>query len=192
MPTKEELGSAISLITHISSYQLYRNKETQKQYCDILIHPDLEGYTVTSFNAADSLIKIGEETARTFWPQLKALAKRQQQAPAPVTRNHFEHPLTIDSLNLSKVLIDEQKVFSDEVILEKFPGPMIGKVAFDDINSGMQNLYATKSFQKIGYSLLQKPKKVHSCTYVRWKKEDMIDNYGLPYILIMLTKAPYW
>src|SRR5262249_39937249 len=44
------------------------------KHCDLLIKPDLDGFSAASFGGADSIMAIGNETGKKYYPLFKRLA----------------------------------------------------------------------------------------------------------------------
>ncbi|MBN2830546.1 MAG: patatin-like phospholipase family protein, partial [Candidatus Cloacimonetes bacterium] len=71
---RKELNNMVSVITQAISFRGYASTEEQRQYCDILIEPNLEDYNLLSFDKLRDIYNIGEYAARQKVPEIQALA----------------------------------------------------------------------------------------------------------------------
>jgi NTE family protein len=82
---KDDLQSPLSIGGQIISLLLAQNSAIQKRTLlktDVLIEPNLTGYTAVDFGKAKELIALGEEAARRALPALKNLAVSQKEYSA--------------------------------------------------------------------------------------------------------------
>ncbi len=70
----ENLNSPVDILLQISSYKDAEHFQKHREACNIYILPELKDYSAASFWASDSLIDIGKETAKSFYPVFKRLA----------------------------------------------------------------------------------------------------------------------
>jgi NTE family protein len=146
---KKELQSIQNIITQIGSFQMEARSREQMKFCDIIIRPDVEGYSVTSFDATDTLLLRGERAARRFWNQLTDIAKRQKAAPAPPRNpppDHSTCPMYINDVHISK-----NSVYTNETLLGKFPVQLPGEISSEKFREGINALFGTDNFQSIDY-----------------------------------------
>ena len=70
----EELVTALDILLQIGFFKDAASFELHKSKCDMFIHPDIKHYTAGSFDASDSLIDMGIETGRQYYPIFKRMA----------------------------------------------------------------------------------------------------------------------
>lgn len=74
---RENLKDPLSIAAQVLDLLLERTSATTRKMMgpnDIMIHPNLKGYTSTSFTGAREIMKAGEEAARKAVPRLRHLA----------------------------------------------------------------------------------------------------------------------
>lgn len=79
---KDELQNPLATAGQIISLLLAQNSAIQKATLtrkDILIEPDLKGYSAVDFGKAKELIQLGEDAARRVLPELKKLSVSEQE-----------------------------------------------------------------------------------------------------------------
>lgn len=75
----DSLRSLVSVMNQVSSFSKKTSNDEQRGMADILIQPDLVGYSVLSFDHVAAIIERGENAAREVLPQLRALARSVQE-----------------------------------------------------------------------------------------------------------------
>ena len=74
---RDDLNSAIDILSQIMSMSIVKKTDEQKKMVDVLIKPDLKKYSVTSFDDVEPIYKRGYEASEKVFPQLKEIAKLQ-------------------------------------------------------------------------------------------------------------------
>jgi NTE family protein len=126
-----------------------KKDQANRSLCDVLITPDLTGYSLSSFAEADSLIARGEKAARAVLPDLKALMDSLKEMynftnVPPV----YQPP---DSFLLKEITISGMKKVSESLIKGKLHLEAPSKVTPDDISRAIDNAYSSLYFEKITY-----------------------------------------
>jgi NTE family protein len=76
--SREELNSVFRVVEQIGSFRMAERSAAQQAQCDILIRPDISGYTVTSFEAFDTLLTRGEQAGKAVEEELENVAALQR------------------------------------------------------------------------------------------------------------------
>ena len=70
----EDLKTTFGVLLQLAFFKDASTFEQHKQECDIYILPDLQGHGTGSFATSDSIIDIGKEYGRIYYPKFKKLA----------------------------------------------------------------------------------------------------------------------
>lgn len=142
---QSELQSVEKLIMQISLYQSDLRSKAQRQNCDVLIHPDMNGYGLTDFDKADSIIAIGEREARKYWDELVRIAQLQKQAKGfrDVPR---ESDFRVDTFQLQG-----EMPFPPRQLQRFLPFGKKNIHELEELQSHIGELYATGLFRFIEY-----------------------------------------
>jgi NTE family protein len=70
----DKLLTPVDMLYQIGFYKDAEDFERQVKQVNLLIEPSLEGFSAASFGAADSIIRVGNETGMKFYPRFKKLA----------------------------------------------------------------------------------------------------------------------
>jgi len=150
--TKKELNSFLKILDQSSNFLRMPLYEKALSLTDIYIKPDLAGYGVSSFNDADTIIKLGEIAAREMMPELLALVNKLKEY------DDFESPPERNAQPLDNVLIRDVKITGLKKVPEEFITRHLKKsfpaeIGMEEIISSVDKLYATKGFYSIFYHL---------------------------------------
>ena len=74
---KENIKSALEVLSQISSYQMYKRNPEQIAITDIYIHPDIYDYSVVSFDKSIEILSKGTEIAKMNVKRFDSIAKLQ-------------------------------------------------------------------------------------------------------------------
>jgi NTE family protein len=147
---QEDLFTIDKIIEQVSSFQMVQNSEDQLQYCDVLIRPKIDGFSVTSFDAIDTLIKSGEMAAREYLDTLKSIASNQGVEVFKSVYLKVPDTIQFESYNIAK-----NRVLDSDIIAEYFPKKLKDPFASDDFYKSITHLYGTGCYQYIDYDFLQ-------------------------------------
>ncbi len=74
----DSLKSLVSVMNQVASFRKQASNDEQRALADLLIQPNLQGFTALNFDDAQAIVDRGTVAARNMLPQLKALAKTVQ------------------------------------------------------------------------------------------------------------------
>ena len=132
---------------------------------DILIQPEIGGYSTMSFDnkALRELIDNGEKAARAAGPQLLKLKEylRQKEAehdqffvgPLPASRNVVKATRLSDTITLRSIHFVGISPKDEQYILRRFDLSEGDHTTIHDIEAAANELYATKAYTSVVYSL---------------------------------------
>jgi len=145
----EELRSLTSIMTRTSLLAGAQDVESQIPYVDLLIFPDLEGYSAASFSDGVAIMDLGEKAAREQIEVLRALADSiNDLGAAPV----IEKMPVNDSLFVGEIVVENATPSMTRFITEKSelePGTWITR---EELNRGVDRLFGTLFFDRIDYA----------------------------------------
>ncbi len=148
---EENLTSAVSILSQAAFITSAMDSRQQLTMCDILIQPNLDGFSTGSFNLAPQILERGEEAGKAYVEVFRHLADSLRQfgplrtVVKPVIQNEY--------------IFDEIQVVGTDVIEEEF---VLGKlqvkigtpVSIDHIEERIRLIYGTLYFEKIWYEIL--------------------------------------
>lgn len=150
---KEELNSMLKIMEQAASFPNEESNKKETKLVDILIKPDITGYDASSFSAADSLIKNGEEAAMLIKDQLIELKNKLMlyRDSSKIIRN----PPSLHSIFINRVIFKGLKKVSANLVKSKFQIKDSSWVSLKDIEKAVSVLYGSKYFEKVNYRIEQ-------------------------------------
>lgn len=155
---KDDLHSMAKIMDQIIAMADIEANREAKRKVDIYIKPELSDFSMMDFNSFDTIIKIGEMTAREYLPQLKSLADSIKSIQDfEIQRPHVK---PLDSIYIAALKINGVKPenigFIEKSFSKKYPAMM----TIDDIERSLMRIYATGYLKDIWYELVPAPKGV--------------------------------
>ena len=148
--TKENLKSGFEILTQVNNFRTIRDAEEKSLKTDLYIHPNIDNFSVLSFDQGEKIINNGELAARKKISPLKLIAQAQNKGNTP------RQPIQLnDSLAIGNIDIVGNNKFPRNYIRGKLKVNTFEKTSFKKLNAGLNNLTATGSFNKINYELIQ-------------------------------------
>ena len=138
------LGILLSLATIPSEKKLKEEIED----CDIYLEPDMMGYTTASFGNATEILQLGMDYAQQFKGEFEALAEKMEMDFEPFLVQEDK-----SKIQLSAIHIKGNKLFSEELIMEKLGIDANDKVSYEELEEGVRRVYGINGFEQVDYGL---------------------------------------
>jgi NTE family protein len=145
---KDELDSALKIVNQIISFQMYGSYDDRIKKTDVYIHPDMNKYSVTSFDKIEAIEAIGEKVAREKFVDFLRIAKQQSKKRRPFYRQDQQNELHIKS-----ILIKGNQDYTRNYVKGKMKIEEGQTILFSDLVEGINNLTATGNFTNIQYKI---------------------------------------
>ncbi|TKG95463.1 hypothetical protein EYV94_08455 [Puteibacter caeruleilacunae] len=149
--TKEELGSFVDIINQTVSLMALNEYKKNIDFVDINIKPHIPEYSVGSFNDADSLIARGEQKAREYIDQLKALKQKYNLKKNGI--KNYTPPTDSTSYVINKIKIEGLEEVSSSLVLGKLNIETPDTVTLQTIDRGISRIYGSRYFDKVDFKL---------------------------------------
>ncbi|MEN8122253.1 MAG: patatin-like phospholipase family protein [Bacteroidota bacterium] len=153
---KNELTSMLSIMDQASSFRNAILTEDEKKLCDILISPDIAGYSAASFDAIDSLIYNGEQAALEQEQEIIQLSKSLKSYGE--TEKINKSPSSLHSIFINDVRIEGIKEVSVKLIHSRLNIVDSSWVDLKSIEKGVDRIFGTNFFEKVNYRIIQNEK----------------------------------
>lgn len=145
--SRENLKSGLEVLAQVNNFQTIKNAGRKMRKADVYIKPNIKDFSVLSFDQGDEIIYNGEIAAKDKFEDLQRIAEVQNK--------HIErNPVKLkDSIHIGNIDITGNEKLPRNYITGKLKVETFQKASFKDLNSGLNNLSATGSFEKINYTL---------------------------------------
>ncbi|MFT6748109.1 MAG: NTE family protein [Flavobacterium sp.] len=144
---RDYLVEATRILVQISNMQTLSSMQKKIAETDIYIKPEVEKYSVISFDKGIEIITKGEEAANLVLPQLEALQKEFAFYKKPKLN------IETDSLNVVAIKIDDLNNFTRAYVIGKLGFNQGKKVGYNELDKGINQLNSTGNFSYINYTI---------------------------------------
>ncbi|MGH7451369.1 MAG: patatin-like phospholipase family protein, partial [bacterium] len=146
----EKLNTFFSIVDQAMGFRGAAINAKQRQLCDILIKPDLNGLTFASFDRVDTLIKRGEMAARRMLPQLRALADSLK----PFLLQQYEYVIPrVDSIYIQDLAIVGLRDVSRRLVLAELGLKLPRWITAAELEKAVARIYSSQFFERVTYRL---------------------------------------
>ena len=145
---RDELKSAPDILLQINNYRTIKAMETKRDSTDIYVRPDIQEYTLVSFDDLNQIIDLGENAATQ---QLNALKNVGLQQSTLSRKRTYPKPKPQDSLHITAVTLSGNENYTRSYILGKLKLEPPITLSYDDFGNRINNLAATDNFERIGH-----------------------------------------
>jgi len=174
---EEELGSLVNILDQAISFMGVASTINQRQLCDLLILPDIEGLSVGDFSKVDSLIERGERAARQMIPQLRLLADSLTQFATISPKPLQAHP---DSVYIHDITIAGLERISRGLVHAELGMLVPDCFSIEDIEKAIDRVYSSQFFESVTYRIEPTTEGANLTIKVIEKSEDLF-RFGLRY-----------
>lgn len=147
---RKDLNSAFEILTQLSNFNTIKSMREKIKLTDVYIGPDITPFNVMSFDKGNEIIQAGEIAAKKKLSELQAVAALQKQKDTL----HQKRIAPVDSLYISDVRIEGNTSYPREYVLGKLKLRYPTAVSYKDLRWGINNLSATRNFNRINYQLI--------------------------------------
>jgi len=173
---KKELNSAVKILNQIVGFQMYNSLESKYDLVDILIKPDLENYSVLSFDKVGEILKAGDSAGRANFKQLEEIAKCQ------IKKESIKiNPSKDKIFHISSIEITGNKNYTRAYILGKLNWKNQDSTSYSQFVQSINNLSATGNFEIVQYEIDETEK--GSVLKIKVKETEVLNylKFGIHY-----------
>lgn len=141
LKSKKELNGVTKILLQISNFNTLDKMDEKMKLTNIYIKPDINGFSVLSFDDGKKIIKIGELQARKELQKLKST-------------NYKKADLTAEneSITIKEINFNQTKNYTRAYLLGKLKLKPNSKIKYTEFQNGIQNLSATQNFSALKYN----------------------------------------
>jgi NTE family protein len=149
--TSEKLTSPVQILMQIAFYKEAETTQKEKELCNVYISHPLEKYTAASFGSSDSIMAMGVEMGKLYYPYFKKMADSLNAiygSPAPVAS-----PAIAKEVTIRHIIADSLRLISQS-FLRRMLGIKEGKsYTVKQLEDGIRQAYGTRYFNRLYYQL---------------------------------------
>ena len=144
--SRKKLKSAFDVLVQINNYRTINDMVEKRNRTDVYIQPNIDDFTVVSFNEGRKIIEAGVNEAESKLDILTEIAGRQ--LPSERKKVSFQ---TNDQLYITEVEIEGNEKYTRSYVLGKLKLKIPADITYEEFSEGVNNLSATGNFQDINY-----------------------------------------
>jgi NTE family protein len=166
LKTRKDLNSAFDVLVQINNYRSIDQMKGKREQTDVYINPNMDEFTVISFDRGRRIIDAGEDAAAVYRSQLEDIGAKQ------TPRNRKQPELFKDSsIFIESVEISGNVNYTRAYVMGKLKLKVPDEVSYERLSEGINNLSATGSFQDINYRMVETPRGTHKL-YIDLQEND--------------------
>ncbi|MFT4023372.1 MAG: patatin-like phospholipase family protein [Flavihumibacter sp.] len=147
----EKLTSPLQVLMQIAFYKEAGLSREEIALCDYYINHPVNNYTSASFASSDSIIAIGVQMGRQYYPVFKRLADSLNAIYGEPKKIRF--PQVSDKILIRKILTDSIHVIS-QPFLRRMMGIKEGReYGTKELEDAIRQVYGTRYFSRLYYQL---------------------------------------
>ncbi len=151
---KDEMNSMLSILTQSAFITSVRDSREQLEMCDIVIKPNLDGYSTGSFHEAAGILRRGKDAGVAYAEVFKKLSDSLNSiAPAPPIDSLRRFPRMQKEYLFTGIEIEGNSVIPDNFILGKMDLNLRNPISLDELEQKIDHLYGTQYFSKAWYEI---------------------------------------
>ncbi len=148
---EEELNSAFSILSQSAFITSAFDSREQLAKCDILIEPDLEGFSTGSFQETPAIMERGAEAGKAYFEVFKNLADSLKKL-GPL--HEAVKPEIEEYYIFDRIEVEGNDILQEEFVLGKMRIEPGEPVTIDHIERRIEVIYGTQYFEQISYEIL--------------------------------------
>ena len=150
--SRNTLKSLDNVLGQLINFFDQAKDSVNKSLCDLIIRPDISGYSMYSFNkeAVDTLIFRGEKAAGNFREQLRELKIKYKLQPHPISRELVKP----DQWYITNLQFTGNDHLDADFLLKNLKIGIPGNYSSENIKMAIDQLYGLGGFDRIYYNLI--------------------------------------
>lgn len=172
----DSLRTFLDIVNQTMSFRRREFVEAQRRLCDVIIEPEIGGFSVLSFDRAETWMERGAEAARDSLPRVLA---RVETTPRPRARLPLD-PRPPDSTYVSSLELEGLEVASRQFVRGILDLEIPGWLKPDEVESGVARLYSSELFAFVRYHVQEIPG-VDEVRLIVEVEERALDRLGIAY-----------
>jgi NTE family protein len=142
---RNSLKEATRILVQISNLQMINGMNEKIKKTDIYIKPDVQKYSVISFDNGKEIIKKGEEATFVVYEDLKKLIKNKYSKPTL--------KCVKDSILIDRIEINDLKNYTRAYVIGQLGFKNSTKIGYNQLEKGINKLNASGNFSAIGFQI---------------------------------------
>lgn len=148
LASREELTSALDVLSQINNFKTINDMKLKREKTDIYIKPDIKAYSVISFSDGTEIIESGKQASLMKLEPLKSLTKSNAAENKPTINCRVYDSIVINNIDLKGL-----EKYTRAYVLGKLKLKNNEKISYQNFINGVNSLVATNNFDAFEYEL---------------------------------------
>lgn len=153
----DSLTTLFGILDQTIAFRGNESTLAQRELCDVLILPDLEGLSSTDFALAAPWMARGDSAARAVLPELQAAGLTGPSVRPPLADAQNGDPWADSVTVVDVILVSDSIRVSRDYVLDRMKIDPPGRFTVGDLDAAVSRLYDTGRFRSVSYRLLALP-----------------------------------
>ena len=146
----EKMGSMVAILSQAAFFASAHDTDEQVKLVDLMVVPDLQGYSTGSFGNIPEIIELGNNTGEAFYPLFQKLA---DSLAVYGRMSPPERPVIPATYSFQHIKISGNRFVPDELIQGKLRVEPNKEFSIKELEKRINLLYGTLYFDKIIYTI---------------------------------------
>ncbi|MEM9820655.1 MAG: patatin-like phospholipase family protein [Bacteroidota bacterium] len=147
--SKDEFTNVLRVLEQTGSFITNQSNIEQRAMADLLIQPNIDGFSALSFEQIDTIIHRGEVAARKMLPEIRALIQHRRKSALPSHELIFQDSFYIQ---WTSMIASSEKGM--ETLRSLFQPKLPNYLTIKKIERRLKHVYTTRFFKKIDYRII--------------------------------------
>jgi NTE family protein len=149
--TGSEIVSLNMLMNQLINFYAHKKDSVNKSLCDIVIRPNIDGYSVSSFytSAVDTLIERGIKSAKENIEEIRNLKSKYNLQP----KSKSSALIKPDEWQINDISISGNYSMPDKFLKDGLDLDIPGKYSYNEIKKSINSLHGTGHFKRAYFNL---------------------------------------
>lgn len=145
--TRKEMKTVADIMIQINNFNSIKDMEKKGPMTDIYIKPNIEEFSILSFDDGKKIIEEGKKSTLKLIGGLKKIVSQQ-------AKKHNRTPVKPNKkIKIDKILIEDNINYTRNYINGKLSFDIPSEIEYEDLTDGLNNLYSTGNFERIRYKI---------------------------------------
>jgi NTE family protein len=176
LKSRDELRDATRILVQISNLQMTHKMQQSRALTDIYIKPDINDFSVISFDQGQRIIQRGEQAATLLKDSIQRWSTGHKKEPLKTLTE------MTDTISVGEIQTPVLKNYTRSYLIGKLRFKPKMDITFEDLIRGTENLNTSMDFSSIQYSFQTKDDERDDLTlYVTENPQKQYLKFGVHY-----------
>lgn len=148
-----ELSDMMSIMNQIINFRDAHDLVVEKSICDMIIEPDVTGFSAGSFGSADSIFAIGKNIGNEFYPLFKQIADSLKARYGDDYKYEHKMPEHYNKVCVRDFDVKGLVHTSKATLISSLGLSKGGRYSVDELNDAIRHAYTSRYYDNIRYEL---------------------------------------